>query len=275
MSVIYSIILLAACYGFLIEPNWVQVHDVWIKDSSLGKTLGRETVIQLSDLHINKIGQTEEKILRILEEVKPDIIFLTGDYVKWKGDYEGALIFLSRLKAKVGIWAILGDYDYSNSRKSCLFCHEPDSGRFTRRHRVHFLRNSSELINLSGGPIRVYGIDIDGEEIEETDSFPSGKRAQFPESKETTIVLAHNPLAFRMLSKDRNILMLAGDTHGGQVPLPSWIWDIMGYKKNALYSQGLFEEGSKKMFVSRGIGTSHVSFRLFRRPEVVILHFVP
>ena len=68
--------------------------------------------------------------------------------------------------------------------------------------------------------------------------------------------------------------MLAGDTHGGQFALPSWLWNIIGYKKNAAYSQGLFEEGNKRMFVTRGIGTSHIPIRLFRRPEVVVLHFV-
>jgi predicted MPP superfamily phosphohydrolase len=67
--------------------------------------------------------------------------------------------------------------------------------------------------------------------------------------------------------------MLAGDTHGGQVPLPAWFLRIAGYDKNVLYNQGLFEEGGKKMFVSRGIGTSHIPIRLFRKPEIVVLHF--
>jgi predicted MPP superfamily phosphohydrolase len=47
----------------------------------------------------------------------------------------------------------------------------------------------------------------------------------------------------------------------------------MGYTKNALYNEGVFEKGQKKMYVSRGIGTSHIPIRLFRQPEVVIFHF--
>jgi hypothetical protein len=129
------------------------------------------------------------------------------------------------------------------------------------------------LIDLPGGSIRVEGIDIDGAEIERTDSFSSDKRPQFPENKETTIVLGHNPLSFKMFAKNQNIFMLAGDTHGGQFPCPSWLWNDMGYKKNALYSYGLFDDGNKKMFVSRGIGTSHVPVRFFRRPEIVVLNF--
>jgi len=261
---------LTAIYGRWIEPYQIEVHHVWIQDEYFGKVFGKKILVQLSDLHINNIGKRERTLLKILKELEPDIIFLTGDYVKWEGDYDEALMFLSRLKAKIGIWGILGDYDYSNSRESCLFCHEANSGRPTKSHRVHFLRNSSELVNLPDGSIQVEGIDI-----EETESFPPEKSLQFFINKEPAIVLSHNPLSFQLFSKDQNIFMLAGDTHGGQIPLPSWLWRVIGYKKNALYSQGFFEKGHKKMFVSRGIGTSHIPIRLFRKPEVVVLHFLP
>jgi len=48
--------------------------------------------------------QREQKVLDILEKLQPDIIFLTGDYVAWDGDYEPALKFLSQLHAKIGVW---------------------------------------------------------------------------------------------------------------------------------------------------------------------------
>jgi uncharacterized protein len=43
--------------------------------------------------------------------------------------------------------------------------------------------------------------------------------------------------------------------------------------KNASYSQGYFKKGDAKMYVSRGIGTSHIPIRLFIKPEIVVLHF--
>jgi hypothetical protein len=107
MTVINLCIFVLIIYGVWIEPYQIEVHHVWIRDEYLGKVLEKKIVVQLSDLHVRKIGRREEKVLEILEELKPDIIFLTGDYVKWKGDYKGALTFLSQLKAKIGIWAIL------------------------------------------------------------------------------------------------------------------------------------------------------------------------
>jgi predicted MPP superfamily phosphohydrolase len=252
-------------YGVWIEPDRIEVHHVWIHDKFLGKVLDKKIVVQLSDLHIKRIGSREQNILKILNELKPDFIFLTGDYVKWNGDYEAALTFLSQLHAKIGIWGVLGDYDYSNSRKSCLFCHEAGTWRYTSRHQVHFLRNSLEKVNLSNVSFWIGGGDIEEEQPEK--SFSIFKK------KEPIIILSHNPLSFDLLDKDQDVFMLAGDTHGGQIPLPTWLWRIMGYKKTALYCQGIFKNGHKKMFVSRGIGTSHFPIRILRRPEIVVLHF--
>jgi predicted MPP superfamily phosphohydrolase len=255
-------------YGVWIEPNRVEIHHVWIQDNRLEQLLKDKVVVQLSDLHMRTFGTREHNVLKMLNSLRPDIIFLTGDYVAWKGDYEVALNFLSQLHAKIGIWAVMGDYDYSNTRKSCLFCHEEGSGNPTRRHSVHFLRNNIDIINLPDGSVSIAGItDEDGSAIN-LKGTSLGRSGKVP-----TIILSHSPLSFELFSDNQNLLMLAGDTHGGQVPLPVWAFSIVGYKKNALYSQGLFKRGNRKMFVSRGIGTSHVPIRLFRRPEIVVLHF--
>ena len=266
-----GVILLAAAlffYGFFIEPYQLEIHHVRIHDPFFANILGNKTVVQLSDLHIATIGKRERKILRILDTLHPDIIFLTGDYVKWKGNYTSALNFLSQLKAKDGIWGVLGDYDFSRSRQSCRFCHMEGSSCFTKIHQVHFLRNSTEIVHLPQGPLQISGIDS-----YEDDEISPAQRLQILTGKDPAIILSHSPLLFSLFSKNQNILMLAGDTHGGQVPLPAWFLKMAGYDKNLLYSQGLFEEGLKKMFVSRGIGTSHIPIRLFRKPEIVVLHF--
>lgn len=255
-------------YAILFERNDIEIHDVWIHNSGLENILGDKLVVQLSDLHIGAIGVREEKILNLLNQMNPDIIFLTGDYVPWKRDYNPALKYLSQLKAKIGIWAVMGDYDYSNSRKSCLFCHVEGTGQPAASHKVRFLRDASEVLRLSAGSVSLAGIDgEDADESDVTKTFASVNN-DLP-----IIVLCHNPLLFDQLPDDRHILMLSGDTHGGQVPLPGWVFAILGYKKNALYNQGLFERGKKKMFVSRGIGWSHLPIRIFRKPEVAVLHF--
>ena len=104
-------------YGIFIEPYQVEIHHVRIENARWAKVLEGKIVLHLSDLHIDKLGKREQKVLEILEEMQPDFVFLTGDYTRWNGDNEAALAFLSGLKAKVGVWAVMGDYDYSRSIK--------------------------------------------------------------------------------------------------------------------------------------------------------------
>ena len=126
---------------------------------------------------------------------------------------------------------------------------------------MRFLRNSTEKIRLQEGYILLEGIDG---KVQEKGVLKKPKG---------TIVLSHSPFAFDLFDEDQNVLILAGDTHGGQIPIPTWIWRILGYKKCARFNQGLFQKGRKKMYVSRGIGMSHFPLRIFRRPEVVVLYF--
>jgi hypothetical protein len=263
-----AIFLGLAAYGYLVEPNWIEVNHVRIQSPELSKALHGKTAVHLSDLHIGRIGKREEKVLKLLTELNPDFVFLTGDYVKWKGDYEAALAFLSKIEVKAAAWAVMGDYDYSDSRRSCLFCHEPNSGEPTKRHQIRLLRNTRETKEIEGGALLIGGIDGEG------DFDPVFKEAiKEWQTQGVRIVLSHDPLNFDLFADGSEVLVLSGDTHGGQIPLPSWLWNLLGYEKNAKYSHGLYQKGMAKMYVSKGMGTSHVPSRFLRRPEIVVLHF--
>ena len=263
-----AIIMLISVYG-LIEPYWIEVRHVSIRDHPLASILERRVIVQLTDLHMTGIGRRERQVLNILDALQPDIILLTGDYVQWHGDYGPALEFLSRLKAKVGVWAVMGDADYSRSRKSCLFCHAEGSGDPTTRHSVRFLRNSVERIDLPAGRLVIAGTDV----AKHRDNV--ALKTFIDPITEPALLLTHKPAAFEQIQDDRRFLVLAGDTHGGQVPVPDWLLRLLGFGNTVTYSEGLFVKGSAQMYVSRGIGTSRVPVRLFRRPEVTVFHFEP
>ena len=263
IKVIPIILFFFAClaaYGLFIEPNNIQLTHLYSGDIGLKKILENKTAVFLTDIHMGKTGGLEKKVLKLLKNIEPDFIFLTGDFVKWRGDYKPALSFLSQLKAPDGVYAVMGDYDYSNSRKSCLFCHNKGAGKFTDKHPVKFLRNNTTQIVLPSGKLVIAGFDGDYDE----------GRSNYNGAE---IILSHSPLFFKDLKSDKEVLVLSGDTHGGQVPLPSLVWSVFGYEKNAKFNYGLFKDGKKTMYVSRGIGTSHIRFRLFCKPEVVVLHF--
>ena len=222
--------------------------------------------VHLTDLHIHGIGRYEKHILDILEKIQPDFIFLTGDYVPWRGDYGPALAFLGKLEATCGIYGVLGDYDRNNARQSCLFCHGKNNyHEYVPDHDIIFLRNRIVDVPVANGDITIAGMDGDGGSVQK---IMEKIRADCPD-----IVLCHNPLMFDDIHSECDVLVFSGDTHGGQVWLPSWVWRFIGYEKNARYSHGIFTRGNKKMIVSKGIGTSHLPFRLFCAPEIMVYYF--
>lgn len=268
LLVICGLILSLAAYGVLIEPYWIDVSHLKVENETLQDKLRGKTAVHLSDLHIKKIGRRERQVLKIINEIQPDFIFLTGDYITWNGKAAPALDFLARLNAEFGVWAVMGDYDYSNSRQSCVFCHIPGSHNVNLDRDVRFLRNTVHKISLTKDPVMIGGFDkgFVGPFDDEAERF-------FKNGGAPSLILSHSPLVFDSLNEHEETLVLSGDTHGGQIPIPGWLWKILGYKKNAKYSRGWFKEDKKQMYVSRGIGTSHWPIRILRRPEVVVLHF--
>ncbi len=266
--IIISLLVVLFVYGRYIEPNTIKIREVKINNDFVGKALKDKTIVHISDLHIAEFGKFETSVLKSIEQINPDLIFLTGDYVKWKGDIQPAVQFLSRLKAKYGVFAVMGDYDYSDSKNSCLFCHEKGSGRPTKQHNVTMLMNSSQTIQMGSQIVNMAGMD---KEYDDLNGFKEIK--DMADQEEPLLVLSHTPFAFDKFSDNDRVFLFSGDTHGGQVRLPSWVFKILGYGKNVKYNYGLFQDGHKTMYVTRGIGTSHFPFRLFCQPEIVVFRF--
>ena len=84
-----GIILIAMCfagalviYSIFIEPYWLEIkHLHFGKVGSTGGLRGKKAV-HISDMHIRDIGRREKKLLKLISEINPDMIFLSGDYVR-------------------------------------------------------------------------------------------------------------------------------------------------------------------------------------------------
>ncbi|WP_300674998.1 metallophosphoesterase [Desulfoluna sp.] len=254
--------LLLVYRGFRVEPGKVVVRHFTVAGTPLAGALKGKRVVVVSDLHLGEGDVHRLRLLSLLEANSPDYLFLLGDYVRWGGDYKPAFDFLSKLEAPLGVYGVLGDYDHHNSRQSCLFCHPQGRGAATIQHSVQFLMNRELVLPGEKGPFRVVGLDSD-----------QGEAAEIVAKQIPTLVLAHDPLLFDTFSGEEGVVMVAGDTHGGQIPLPSFVWRFLGYEKNARYNAGWFRKGDNRLFVTTGVGTSHLPFRLFCPPEVVVLSF--
>ena len=66
--------------------------------------------------------------------------------------------------------------------------------------------------------------------------------------------------------------MLSGHAHGGIIRLP-FTDGLLSHDRTLFpsYTAGLYEENGSCLFVTRGLGNSGPSFRLFNRPEVAVV----
>ena len=71
-------IVLAVIYYFL-QLNWISVTTHVIHLDDLPKEFDGYKIVQLSDLHNQEFGYENERLIERINQIKPDIIVMTGD----------------------------------------------------------------------------------------------------------------------------------------------------------------------------------------------------
>lgn len=258
-------------YGVYIEPNSVRVEEVVIKEGRLAAAWGDITIAHLTDLHIDRSGTREKKLVGLLARMQPDMIVITGDFVQWNSDPQPAIDFTTSLHAPLGVYCVLGDSDIAGGRRHCLFCH-PDGDVHRLRDHPRFLKNETVDIPL----------DKHGHAISVAGYYPQnglsalGKMEALRKEEQTPLLmLSHFSAGWEEVAATRPLLWLCGDTHGGQVRLPDSLWRSLKMADCPDYRAGLFGNGSGKwLYVNRGIGVSDFfPLRIGVPPEVTLIRF--
>ena len=272
MTKVFRLLLLLSAavlvaYGLWVEPYRLEVRQVEIVDAVAARAWGNIRLLHISDLHVSQPGRREARLLEIISEEQPDIIFVTGDLVQWSADPAPTIDFLDRLAAPLGVYVVLGDADYSCGRRHCLFCHPGFAVHALRRH-PRFLQDEIIRIKLSSDKtMLVAGLSPH----EDRDNLAA---LALPDSEQPILLLSHFSRPFTLARDERIKLCLSGDTHGGQIMMPMFLWRKFSGKSDPEHRAGLYRAGSSWLYVSRGVGvTARLPLRLGVRPEVTIISF--
>lgn len=256
-------------YAYHVEPTWLSVNRISTPVRGLAPALAGVKIAQLSDFHFGPhipAGYLEGAVERTVAE-KPDLIALTGDFVDRGPEHVAAAARLFRgLKAPLGVFAVLGNHDFS-----------VHTARGARRHPelhrrvadalategVTVLRNRSVRVEHNGGGLLVAGVD----DLWSGESDPvaalGGTCANTPR-----VVLAHNPQSADGFAALRADLILSGHTHGGQINLPRFgpLFLARGARR---WSAGLYPLAAGHLYVNTGVGFGW-RFRFGVRPELAV-----
>ena len=103
-------------YAYHVEPTWLAVNRLTLPVRDLPHALAGLRIAHLSDFHCGShipAGFLEGAIERAAAE-KPDLIALTGDFIDRGPRHAPSAAKLFRhLKAPLGVFAVLGNHDFS------------------------------------------------------------------------------------------------------------------------------------------------------------------
>lgn len=245
-----------AAYGA--DPE-ITRRDIWLRRLSSAHEGLR--IVHLTDIHHSLFTPLEfvERAVHLANELDPDLVVLTGDYVTLSPAYIWPMASaLGKLGARHGVYAVLGNHDFQVDPNEIT--------RALRAHHVRVLRNAHHRVREHGAALWVVGVDDLWWHADDFAAALDGVPLRDPK-----ILLCHNPLGIRRAAAHGVDLVLAGHTHGGQVRLPV-VGSLRGRSKlGERFVEGWNRLDGTQIYVNRGIGKVLIPLRLNCPPEIACL----
>ena len=221
------------------------------------------TVTQISDMHVGRFtsGRILHEVVRIVNELRADLVLLTGDLINDAiADLDHGLDLVRSMQASHGVYLIEGNHD--------LIENGPEFERRMKDSGIPFLLDESVVITVRGTPLQLFGLSWTRARENRDVAIAAAVRQLLNQRQPESfpIVLAHHPHAFDAAAAASVPLTLAGHTHGGQLMLN----EQYGFGPALFrYWSGLYTKGASKLIVSNGVGNW---FPLRLRAPAELLH---
>lgn len=250
-------------YAHDVEPNHPRVEEREIALAGWPRAAAGMRIGQLSDFHCqdeHSVARTRQAVQMMLAQ-KPDVVFLTGDYIShgpadyWARRCTDALAPLTGVPG--GVFAILGNHDWW----------APNTvARHLRRVGFQNLRNQSVPLPHAPG-VWIVGLDDRYVCVQDPKVALEGVP---PDALK--LLLVHEP-DYADEAPAGFALQLSGHSHGGQIRLPGLPLHCPKYGRR--YPEGLQQGPHHPVYTSRGIGMMGPQMRFCCPPEVTILQMRP
>ena len=266
----------AAVLGILILIT--AVYNIWLNrmfeitryhcDSE--KIADSVTIAFLTDLHGKEYGEKNNKLLRAIEEEKPDLILIAGDMVTFPDSDIHVAVELCQALASIAPTY----YCYGNHEGQWM--HNGIDGetipidQYIEKTGAIFTPSEAVELEINGNRISIGGVP---QGLSGYEQWGRQRVENLERSDGFRILVSHHPdLYYEKLADVQAELAVAGHFHGGLIRIPG----IGGlYHPDggifAKYDGGQYELEHGTLIVSRGLGNQGVIPRIFNQPELVII----
>lgn len=248
--------------------------------SHLPKSFNGFRIVQISDIHIGSFPKYHPSVAKAIETInnlKPDVIFFTGDLVNNVApEMEGWDEIFNKLEAPYGKFSILGNHDYGDYyqwpnlqvKKENL----DEVKKYHAKMGFDLLLNENRTIEKEGEKIHLIGVENWGKPPFVQYGDLAKARQNVPEEA-FKLLLSHDPSHWdeQVIGKTNIDITFSGHTHGMQfgIEIPGIKWSPVKYK----YPRwgGLYNVENQYLYVNRGFG--HIGFagRVGMPPEITVI----
>jgi predicted MPP superfamily phosphohydrolase len=269
--------LMLLLFGYFEGRRHYVVHRQTFFFADLPPAFDGYRIAQFSDLHIGTLHDGNEaearKMMDLINAQGCDIILFTGDLVNHEScELDGFRRDLNKLSAPDGVYAVMGNHDYS-MYLNYPSEHEREADVKELKRRIYsygwtLLLNDHRTLRRGKDSLIIAGVENDGEppwpSLGDLPKTMKGlKRSCF------TVLMSHDPTHWRRnIIPQTNIqLTLSGHTHAGQFKVFGWSPASYRYKEWS----GAYTEGNQILNVNDGIGAVLFPFRFGAWPEVDVI----
>ena len=288
-------VLLAAI--LLLRSEWekrqlsVVQYEIWTEKLREGARC-----VFLTDLHSAAFGAENERLIRKIQSLDPDMILMGGDMITCgkhtaiapKTDV--CLHLVEMLAEHYPVYYAEGNHELRMKNRF------PDAYKIFTDHLMqmgveyicneHEIYDTEDLIEDAEDDIRLYGISMEQRFFDalrpgfgrKTEMEPDylQKHLGMPDRRHFNILFLHSPLYLQEAAAWGADLVLSGHFHGGTIRIPK-LGGLMTPQLQFLIRvcAGHFVEGDTDMIVSRGLGTHSVRIRLNDKPEITCIDIMP
>ena len=237
-----SATVLVGIYQALKVPTICKI-DIPLKD--LPRNFDGFKIVQISDLHIGPTikGDYVKKIVDIVNDLKPDLVALTGDFIDGTvEDLKEDAAPLANIMAPHGVFFVTGNHEYYWGAVEWI-------NEFTNLG-ARVLSNQHVIINYNNEKIILAGVtDYSTRHMQSEHASNPSKALEGAPDNLKKILLAHQPVSYKMAYKAGFDLQLSGHTHAGQY----FPFNIIVYFFQHFY-KGLNRYNNMWIYINRGTG---------------------
>lgn len=259
-----AVAMAMASWGYTLGHRQLRVTRLDVATPNLPSVLDGLRIVHLSDLHLGPTAHRDalREAFDRANALDPDLICVTGDLVDSPvADLDHWLPELNRLRARHGVFAVLGNHDRHAGA---------DRVAAALRTATHWrlLRDEIATVEIDGERLHLVGLE-DRPGPETAVMLPS-LLADVP-TGDARLVLVHQPSAFTTAAELRVPLTLAGHTHGGQIAVPGLPFLNPARVMMTRFDAGTFASGRSLLHVNRGLGTSGQRVRIGAPREITLV----